>query len=175
MILSKTSAVESRGGVIVFARIVGKAVVSDMPRYIDANKLKNRILEERDKIPLTVIERYSLGTPVCSTINTAMRGGIRKALRCMERTPTEDVVPRAEVIRLQDQVNRLKKYDEERDIVLHSRLISETRQKVAQEIFDEIKKYTRTMYTGNWSGAYRVCSVLMEDVERLEKNYTEDR
>lgn len=52
-----------------------------------------------------------------------------------------DVAPRAEVLRLQSQVNRLKRYDEERDIALHERLISETKSETAMEIFAEIEEY----------------------------------
>ena len=44
-----------------------------------------------------------------------------------------------EVERLQGRVNRLKKYDEERDIALHARLIAETREKVAREIFEDLQ------------------------------------
>lgn len=45
---------------------------------------------------------------------------------------------KGEVARLQSQVNRLKKYDEERDIALHARLISNTRREVAKEILEEL-------------------------------------
>lgn len=50
-----------------------------------------------------------------------------------------DVVPKSEVERLRNHVNRLKKYDEERDIKLHARLVAETTEKVAREIFEEIE------------------------------------
>lgn len=62
--------------------------------------------------------------------------------------PSADVVPKSEcnecaertrkaIERLQSQINRLKKYDEERDIALHARLIEKTKEKVSSEIFDE--------------------------------------
>ena len=63
-----------------------------MSRYIDANILKEKILEERDKIPLQKIDRYSFGVPTPYRDGAAMRGGIRKALRCLEQTPAADVV-----------------------------------------------------------------------------------
>ena len=65
-------------------------------RPIDADKLKELLLKERDAIPITVVERYSLGVPTPNHHGQAMRGGIKKALRCMERTPTityADLVP----------------------------------------------------------------------------------
>jgi hypothetical protein len=62
-------------------------------RLIDADALKERILEERDAIPTTVVERYSLGVPTPNNHGNSMRGGIRIALRCMEQTPTIDAEP----------------------------------------------------------------------------------
>lgn len=50
-----------------------------------------------------------------------------------------DVVPISDFERLQSEVRRLKKYDEERDIALHARLIAETSEKVSSEIFNEIE------------------------------------
>ena len=70
-----------------------------MARYIDANILKEKILKERDKISLTRIDRYSFGVATANPHGTAMRGGIRKALRCLEQTPAADVV---EVVRCAD-------------------------------------------------------------------------
>jgi hypothetical protein len=59
-------------------------------RLIDADALKERILKERDAIPKTVVERYSFGVGTPNQHGNSMRGGIRKALRCMEQTPTID-------------------------------------------------------------------------------------
>jgi hypothetical protein len=59
-------------------------------RLIDADALKERILKERDAIPKTVAERYSFGVGMPNSHGNSMRGGIRKALRCMEQTPTID-------------------------------------------------------------------------------------
>jgi predicted nucleic acid-binding Zn ribbon protein len=72
---------------------------NDMARYIDANILKEKILEERDKIPLYRVERYSFGVELPNRDGQAMRGGIRKALRCLEQMPTADVAPRAKIAR----------------------------------------------------------------------------
>ena len=41
--------------------------------------------------------------------------------------------------RLRSQANRLKQYDEERDIALHANLISNAKREVAREIFAEIE------------------------------------
>ena len=65
-------------------------------RPIDADKLKELLLKERDAIPTAVIERYGFGVPTPYHHGESMRGGIRKALRCMEQTPTltyADLVP----------------------------------------------------------------------------------
>ena len=42
---------------------------------------------------------------------------------------------------LQAQVNRLKAYDEERDIQLHQRLVREAKQEVARELIDDIADF----------------------------------
>lgn len=55
-------------------------------RLINAFELKQRILEERDKIPLTLPGSvYEFGIEKPNHYGNAMRGGIRKALRCMEQ------------------------------------------------------------------------------------------
>lgn len=68
-------------------------------RLIDATDLVRRVLDERDKIPLEIVERYSFGVPTPNRHGQAMRGGIRKALRCIETSPTVDAV---EVVRCRD-------------------------------------------------------------------------
>lgn len=45
----------------------------------------------------------------------------------------------AEIERLQYQVNRLKKYDEKRDIELHSRLIATARAEAIKEFAEQVK------------------------------------
>ena len=57
-----------------------------MRRLIDANKVVKAILEERDKIP------YELVSEKPFKHGNSMRGGIRKALRCIEQSPTVDAV-----------------------------------------------------------------------------------
>lgn len=68
-------------------------------RLIDATDLVRRVLEERDKIRLEVVPRYGFGVPVPDRHGQAMRGGIRKALREIETSPTIDAV---EVVRCRD-------------------------------------------------------------------------
>ena len=68
-------------------------------RLIDADEFKAKLLKERDAIPLTCQERYGFGVAIPNKHGTSMRGGIRKALRCMEQTPTIDAVP---VVRCKD-------------------------------------------------------------------------
>lgn len=85
----------------------------------------------------------------------------------LETIPPADVVPRAEVKMLQSQVNRLKKYDEERDIALHARLIANTRQEVAREIIAEIL----TTNTPDIDGFFTMHITELAD---LKKKYTEE-
>ena len=62
-----------------------------MSRLIDANAVVKAILEERDKIPRTITTApYELGTEKPFHAGDQMRGGIRKALRCIEQAPTVD-------------------------------------------------------------------------------------
>lgn len=63
-------------------------------RLIDADALKERILLERDNIPLyTPAAPYELVKRKPNLHGNAMRGGIRVALRCMEQTPAIDAEP----------------------------------------------------------------------------------
>ena len=62
-------------------------------RLIDADALKEKLLKERDAIPLTYTERYCFGVEFPSSFGQARRGGVKTALRCMEQTPTIDAVP----------------------------------------------------------------------------------
>ena len=62
-------------------------------RLIDANKVVKNIVAERDKIPRTISTApYELGTEKPYHAGDQMRGGIRKALRCIEQAPTVDAV-----------------------------------------------------------------------------------
>ena len=56
-------------------------------RLIDANEVIENIVAERDKIP------YELVSEKPFKHGNSMRGGIRKALRCIEQSPTVDAVP----------------------------------------------------------------------------------
>ena len=58
-----------------------------MSRLIDANEVVKDIVAERDKIPYELVS----GKPFKH--GNSMRGGIRKALRCIEQAPTVDAVP----------------------------------------------------------------------------------
>ena len=55
-------------------------------RLIDANRVVKDIISERDKIP------YELVSEKPFKHGNSMRGGIRKALRCVEQAPTVDAV-----------------------------------------------------------------------------------
>ena len=63
-------------------------------RLIDANAVVKAILEERDKIPRTIATApYEPWAEKPYHAGDQMRGGIRKALRCIEQAPTVDAVP----------------------------------------------------------------------------------
>lgn len=76
-------------------------MVISMPkkRLIDAIDLVRRVLEERDQVRTEVVPRYGFGIPVPDQFGQAMIGGIRKALRQIETSPTVDAV---EVVRCKD-------------------------------------------------------------------------
>lgn len=75
-------------------------------RLIDADALKEMLIKERDAIPLTCTERYGFGVEFPNRHGQSMRGGIKKAFRCMEQTPTIDAVP---VVRCFDCIHRIYK------------------------------------------------------------------
>ena len=56
-------------------------------RLIDATEVIKNIVAERDKIP------YELVSEKPFKHGNSMRGGIRKALHCIEQAPTVDAVP----------------------------------------------------------------------------------
>ena len=56
-------------------------------RLIDATEVIKNIIAERDKIP------HELASEKPFKHGNSMRGGIRKALRCIEQAPIVDAVP----------------------------------------------------------------------------------
>jgi hypothetical protein len=76
-------------------------MVMGMARLINYFELKQRILEERDKIPRTLPGAYyELGIEKPNHHGNSMRGGIRIALRCLEQCQT--VMDVVEVVRCKD-------------------------------------------------------------------------
>lgn len=62
--------------------------------YIKREDVVRAILAERDKIPHTVpAAPYELVASKPNQHGNSMRGGIRKALRCIEQAPAENVAP----------------------------------------------------------------------------------
>lgn len=69
-------------------------------RLVDATALVADVLKERDKIPLVLPAAiYELRKEKPSIRGELMRGGIRKALHCIENAPTIDAAP---VVRCKD-------------------------------------------------------------------------
>lgn len=64
-------------------------------KLINYEEYKNKLLEVRDSIPLTVpAATYELMREKPNTHGMAMRGGIRKALKCLEQCQNvSDIVP----------------------------------------------------------------------------------
>ena len=75
-------------------------------RMIDANNVVKDIISERDKIP------YELVSEKLFKHGNSMRGGIRKALRCIEQAPTVDAVP---VVRCRECKYRFKNNGHSKD------------------------------------------------------------
>lgn len=89
-------------------------------RLIDADALKEKLLKERDAIPLTCTERYGFGVEFPNHHGQSMRGGIKKALRCMEQTPTIDAVP---VVRCLECKHTREKNEYEKNYLVEGVLI----------------------------------------------------
>lgn len=70
-------------------------------KLINYYELKQRILEERDKIPKTLPSAiYEFGIEKPNHHGNSMRGGIRKALRCLEQC--QNITDMVEVVRCKD-------------------------------------------------------------------------
>ena len=90
--------------------------------------LKNRrtavvkaILAERDKIPRTITTApYELGTEKPYHAGDQMRGGIRKALRCIEQAQTVEAVP---VVRCRECKHHRDKNEQEQQYLVKDILI----------------------------------------------------
>lgn len=117
------------------------------PRYINATKLQKVVFE----------------ASWCNEVDC------QQTLRLLDETPTEDVVPRSEVERLEQ---KLKDQDFTNTILranAHSPVIERAKQEVAREIFEEIDKILETqekyLYC-NPSLAY-----VYELIAEIEKKY----
>ena len=92
-----------------------------------------------------------------------------------------DIASRTEVARLQSQVNRLKKYDKERDIALHEKLIANTRQEVAREIFEEMEKRLEDIIVvANPDDCFitifrKTMEKVTAEIDELKKKYMENK
>jgi hypothetical protein len=124
-----------------------------MPRYIDADailsKLRDVATDEKQDGLIKVL--------------------LLIAIEEIEKEPTADVVPRAEVDRLQsaytEQNKALAKYIES-----SADLVSHAKAEVAREIFEEIDAIKKEYARGNIDG-----NELYIHLYRLEKKYTEEQ
>lgn len=78
----------------------------------------------------------------------------------VEQTPTEDVVPKSKVEKLEEYIDDLNDSKEHLCVMLE-----EARADVAREIFEEIMVA--------WDESYGVGEVFFEDIAKLKKKYTE--
>lgn len=83
-------------------------------RLIDATEVIKNIVAERDKIP------YELVSEKPFKHGNSMRGGIRKALRCIEQAPTVAAVP---VVRCRECKHHRDKNEQERKYLVEDILI----------------------------------------------------
>lgn len=84
---------------------------------------------------------------------------------------------KAEIKRLQYQVYRLKKYDEKRDIELHSRLIASSRIEAIKEFADRLKETISNSVYQYWnegSGGYYLAEDVPDDIDNLVKEMVGD-
>ena len=81
---------------------------------------------------------------------------------------------KAEIDKLKYRVNRLKKYDEERDIALHSRLIATSRAEAVKEFFEKLKEIAH--YDEIWTGEeeYVYKTIDFDEVEDLVEEMVGD-
>ena len=108
-------------------------------RYIDADKLLNNLPDD---------------LPYKASVK-----------RVLIQAPTEDVVPKSEVEKLQNEVVVWKQ--NRFNLFQRLELYEEIRKKVVREIFEEIETSCRTLKV--W-GIY---GYLMSDIAELKKKYTE--
>ena len=119
-----------------------------MARYIDADELYKKIF------PLDVVDKrhYSINAKAIA--------------EAIDKTPTADVVPKAEVDRLRFNLKA----------VLDERAVDKS--EVAREIFEEIERLLSANQSGEFLG-YRVAWFdyfdfnLAEDTSKLKKKYTD--
>ena len=73
----------------------------------------------------------------CSEIECPFRNACKDSVYALEKSALDLIK------RLQWQVKRLKKYDEERDIALHARLIATSRAEAYKEFAERLKQKTK--------------------------------
>lgn len=114
-----------------------------MAEYIDRDKVFNKsdILTVRTReygsIEVVPVE-YLADLPIADAVPRSDVEELTKENESLAKTVNEA----SELIRkLRSENNRLKAYDEERDIQLHQRLVREAKQEVAREIFKQAFDY----------------------------------
>ena len=118
--------------------------IDEILKVIYSASLSNSVTGGRTDyktMPEKMIIKYG-----CSRINEAIalyKAGYRKQGEA-EKQKLELWRLQGEIERLQSKINRLKKYDKERDIALHERLIANAKAEVAMEIFRELENHLKT-------------------------------
>lgn len=77
--------------------------------------------------------------------------------------------------RLNIKINRLKQYDEERDVALHKRLIDETKAATVKKMQEKLKERTHNMYPSIDSYCLSKKAVFVSDIDQIAKEILEDK
>jgi hypothetical protein len=136
-----------------------------MPRYIEIDEKKvKRLMREAQQFQDDIV--CAIGTDFMQKIAEAENKMLFDIIKGLENAPTEDAVPRSEVDKADQEIERLKRilnsYALQYGTVTDKqKVIGKAKQEVASEIFEELFR--------NWREQY--VKLAIEDVAELEKKY----
>ena len=131
-----------------------------MARYIDADHLLE-VLNEELMYESTMFSEEQ---------EEYIKRGIRIAINDVRRFPTEDVVPKSEVERLQGALKAEERHNE-LTMECAKKSLANSKAEVAMEIFDKVDEIAyRYLNDADYSGGDMVY-----DLNELKKKYTEEK